>query len=145
MVSNKRWLQLAIISFALSSISILLMPISSDKAQAGDFKMLYILGGSFWMLTLMGYIITIILHIKAKRITKVNINYKTGVFRFFTNRPAKIADAIFIISIILLLAAHFTIDSSSYIICILLSLLVMSFHMHIVFNSRIYNININVK
>lgn len=145
MKSNKRLLFMAIISFFLLSVSILLMPIASDKAQSGEFRMRYILGGSFWVLILIGYIIIMILHIKAKKTTDTKVNYKTGVFIFFTNRLATIADTSFIISTILLLIARFTIDSSNYIICILFSLLILSFHMHIIFNSKIYNIIISNK
>lgn len=145
MKNNKRLLFIAIISFFLLSVSILLMPIASDKAQSGEIGMRYILGGGFWIFILIGYITTISLHIKANKITDTKVNYKTGVFVFFTNRLATIADTSFVLSTILLLIARFTIDSSNYVICILLSLLILSFHMHIIFNSKIYNIIISIK
>lgn len=142
MVTNKRMFILTIVSFFLVSIFILLMPLSSDKAQTGDLRLLYFIGGGFWLCLLFAYILLIILSMrikKAKNYKNIKIN-GSKLFKFFKNRNAKICDIILIFSSILFVISIITIDKSNYIICVLLSLIFLSLHMHFLLNSKMYHI-----
>lgn len=139
MKKTKRLFISAVILLFMVALSILLMPYSSDRAINGDKTMMYILGGTFWACLLIGYMIVILLHSGARKNKKSTVKLRSGLFVFFRNPLAKIFDSLLILSIILFALSLWLLDTSSYIICLLLALSFFTGNMHCLFNSNMYD------
>lgn len=132
----------AVLMLLIVSTSILLMPFSGKQALLGAEKYIYYTGLMFWISLVLAYIFIGALLITGKK--EMSAKGKTmkkglpGILRFFSNSLAKKTDILFIISVIAFLLCIFTKQITSYITCILMSIMIFLFHMHGIINSKVF-------
>ena len=129
--------------FTLMSATVLLMPFAVNAG--GSNKILTIITGSiFWISALIGHACLILANQKRKWLlhymsgTDPKMNSRPGIVSVFSNIPAVISDVLTICSLVLFVIHSFAGSRDSYLSYVLLFALMMSFHMHCLFNGRIY-------
>lgn len=125
----------SILSFLLSSISFMFLYFA-DYQKNNFTKILgYILPSIFWLGLIIAIVIQILLYRKLK--VKVDRN-QIGIISFFKNRYAIVFDILTIlltiVTIILLIK-----NVNNFITFLIISLLIISFEMHCVFNGKYFN------
>lgn len=134
----------SIISFGIMSLSFLLMPIDLMLNIINSRIINIIIGIVFWLGLLVGAVCQVILSIKMKPLRKESYN-KPGLLKFFSNRLAVIFDTFLIIGLIGLVVSLIVTNMVGYSCYIFLSLTVLSFVMHCIFNGKNYKLLTNVK
>ena len=141
----KQLFWLVVMSQFLMSSSILLMPVAV-RVEQQDGKMTVLIGLLFWSFTITGYVLLAMANSKRKRFINrkidgnLQMNCRPGIAEFFTNVPAKVADVTMILSFFVFMIISFTEWRYKYISYVLLFVLFFSFHMHCMFNGRIYKV-----
>ncbi|MBQ2943199.1 MAG: hypothetical protein IJD93_00670 [Ruminococcus sp.] len=138
------WMGVSVFFFLLLSVSFLLMPIGNETSAEGISIYSFIAGLVFWISLIMGIVTQCILAYRRKtwyvmnRARKVRSTQRIGLFSFFENTYAAVADVVAIISLIGLIIALFATQGIGYICYVLFSLFVFSFSMHCILNGKIY-------
>ncbi len=120
----------------LFSTSFLIMPLASELSLSGDNFLLTVTALWFWLSAILSGI-TFLLANKKRKAATGTIKSRPGIFCFFKNPWAKLADAAFGVSLSGLILVTIT-ASKSYLPYILVSLSVFTFLMHCVLNGKNY-------
>ena len=135
------WLVVSIVSFALMSISFVLMPL--DKTIELYDLMDIIPGIMFWVFLLFGVVGQVLLTIRRKQFLEINKQKRfrikkerIGLISVFKNIPAIIADVGFVISLVVFVIATEIANGIGYICYILLAVCVFLFCLHCILNGK---------
>lgn len=123
----------------LHSCSFVVMPFARDRMLNGDDGNLFLLSGLlFWIPLILGYFLFFFGNRIRRRDSLIKVAKRDyGFFCPFSTLPGKLADAVFLLSVIVtgvLLAKGLT----SYAVYILLAVTVFSFHAHGMLNGVNY-------
>ena len=131
---------LSVISFFISSATILFMPYGSFE-QEGDVLLAYILAAVFWFFLLLGIIFSLIIIKQRRKDILFTLTGTGGVvfLRFFKNMPATIFDVLLIVGIISLVVSLLIIRTlPSWLTLVGTFLTVFSLEMHTLLNGKNY-------
>lgn len=127
------------------SSTFVFMPIALEKSeQSLTHWRLRLTGIVFWISLIVGYVLLYFANKTRKQFVTqklhgdLSMGCRIGVFNFFSNLPAIIADALAVISIIILIVIFLTGESNGFFTFIMSALLILSLNMHCLFNGRIY-------
>lgn len=141
----KIYFYISVFFMFLMSVSILFMPSAVEQeVQKGLYLML--IGSTFWISLIIGYVFVILANIKRKKFImdeydgNLSMNCHIGIITFFDNLPSSVADVTMIFSFILFIIIDFTSIRYSFVAYVLLAVLVFSLNMHCMLNGRIYKI-----
>lgn len=140
----KFWMAVSVTSFFLMAASLLLLPLDTDPLNDSIGTYSLLAGILFWLFLIVGCITQVILSRFRKRWWMAHPNRrrsrdkKPGVISFFGNLPAAIADLVFVISLIGLVASLIATNALGRICYVFLSLTIFSFCMHCILNGKIY-------
>lgn len=140
----KKWFSLVMLAFAVSSVSVILVPFAVGKD--GNLNSLgYAAGIMFWAGLLLGIAGYILLNKKANIQGKENTEKEDtekkkipDVLRFFSNPPAKVMDGILIIGIIGTIYCGIHAEVNQIIAVVFLLFLVLGIYAHVLLNGKIY-------
>lgn len=142
MERKKRTKVLFILSAAayfISAASIWLIPMS-DRAGESTGAGSYITGILFWAGLLLGVLFWALAYGKCRAsegYKKIRAKSRPGFIAFFSNKPAIAADALLALSLVLTVVSVFVRINYILSLCSLFILL-FTFHMHYLFNGRVY-------
>jgi len=125
----------SILAFLLSSISFMFLYFADYQKNSFTKVLGYILPSIFWLGLIIAIIIQILLYRKLK--VKVDKN-KIGIISFFKNKYAMIFDVLMILFIIVTIILLIK-NVNNFISFLIISLLIISFEMHCVFNGKYFN------
>ena len=138
---QKVLLSLSVLFMFLFSITFLFMkPANTRLINTGDQTFLNIVGASFWATLALSVITIFLMSIRCRKYKKsigATKKSRPGMFRFFSNMPAKIVDILMMVSLVLLVC-FIAFFSENYLIYIFLSTTIFSFFMHCVLNGENY-------
>lgn len=143
------WLALSIFFFTALAVSFLLMPLGGDRLTDSISGYALAAGVMFWISVIMGIVTQCVLSYRRKawygihHIRKGRTSHKIGVISFFKNVPAIVADIVAALSLIGLVIVMVVTNGTGYICYISVSLFVLSFSMHCIFNGKIYHYVVN--
>lgn len=136
----------SVFGFALLAVSFLLMPLDEQLMPQNPRIWNIVTGSWFWISLAAGSTAQIMLWKSWKKNSEKSAGgQRPGVFRFFQNRAAAVADVIWIGSLIGEVVCMFSQDIAEYSSFVFLSLCVFSFSMHCILNGRIYSYMIKKK
>lgn len=134
-------LGLSLLCYFAMSLTFLFMPLEKDT---------FVSGIVFWTGLVGGGTMQIMLNTRRKDFfRKNNISYKNtkksraGIARFFTNRPAKIADVSFCVSLMATVIALIATKGYGYLCYVFISLTVFGFVLHCIFNGKNFDFILN--
>lgn len=132
---------LSVICMALLSASFLVMPYGSEQSLAGDNTFLILSGLLFWI-PLVGACTCLLLVNRErkkqdKRKNKPRWFQTVGIIRFFTNKPAALADALWIGSLTGFIV-FMAVNQTGYGVYVFLCLTVFTLQLHCVLNGENY-------
>ena len=134
-------LGLSLLCYFAMSLTFLFMPLEKDT---------FVSGIVFWTGLVGGSVMQIMLNAQRKDFfRKNNISYKNtkksraGIARFFTNRPAKIADVSFCVSLMATVIALIATRGYGYLCYVFISLTVFGFVLHCIFNGKNFDFILN--
>ena len=139
MSKNKyyRILLYSVISFLISSLSFVLIPLSSFEGSKLQKALAYMVGVLFWTGLIVGLILT---HYLSK--IRQEHNYRKyllpGIFCFFKNKKSRVCDILLIISAIAFIVVKVSFSNKILTLSIILSLLVFFIYIHSVLNGNNY-------
>ena len=141
-----KYLVISIIAFFAFSLSFLLMYIDTDKTEQALNVFDVIVGVMFWLGLVIGIIMQILLSRRIKgfyvknnnRIAERGKYQKIGLIAFFQNRIASFFDAIFIFSLVVLVAVIVLTNATGLECYIFTALTSFSFCAHCIFNGKNY-------
>lgn len=133
----KKFLIVSIGSFAMSSISFLLIPFSNFNGSAIQRFFAYMVGAMFWLGFIVGLIITYRLGSIRKKagFCKYPI---PGILCFFKNKSGIFFDIMMLSSLALFIAAKLLLEDYGWVWIIMLAILLFSVFMHSIFNGNNY-------
>jgi len=134
MLNHKVLLIESSIFMFLFSTSFLIMPIASGLSLSGDNLLLTVTALWFWLSAILASI-TFLLANRKRKAASSPAKFRPGIFRFFQNPWAKMADTAFGVSLIGLIVV-LLVASQSYFTFIFVSLSVFTFLMHCVMNGK---------
>lgn len=140
---DKRLLILSLICLGISSFSILGVVNASYDENYGSKALAITVAVAFWAGLIIGYVLLIMLN-KNRRASAVKIGrFKTGgcqfgIFKFFRNKEAIIADVIMLLSLVLFIIFRILDNVSVYLDLTVIALLIYSFHLHCILNGQNY-------
>ncbi len=143
------WITVSVISFLMFSMSFILMAVESKDVLKGISITSLLAGIFFWIFLLMSTVSQIVISKRTKKWLSVNkvrrshIKKKMGVFSFFQNKYATIADITAVASFIGLLVSLIATNAAGQICYIFLSLFIFSFSMHCFLNSKSFYVLTN--
>lgn len=129
--------------FTLMSATVLLMPLAVN-AEGTNRVLTIITGSVFWISALAGHAFLCLANQKRKWLlhymsgTDSKMNSRPGIITVFSNIPATVSDVLTVCSLVLFVIHSFAGSRDSYLSYVLLFALLLSFHMHCLFNGRIY-------
>lgn len=144
-IADYVWFTVSVVSFALLSVSFLLMSSDNGDTENGLPAIALTAGVMFWASLVIGISAFVILSRRRKnwfavnKIRKSRFSHKAGAFSFFKNLYGAVADVIAAISVIGLVISVIMTDATGFACYVFVSLLVFSFSMHCIFNGNIYN------
>lgn len=129
---------LSLLCMLLFAASFLLMPAANSiSLNEGKNGFLYTVGAIFWFTLVASQILTLIVALlRRKNGEKGRTKRLPGLFSFFSNKEAKIADILAAIFIVAFIVCIFATDS--YLIYVFLFLSVLSVEAHCVLNGKNY-------
>lgn len=139
MMTIKKGFLGVMLAFFISSLSVILVPFSSNKN--GELNTAgYVSGVLFWLGLLAGCVIYFYLLYKNKAMIQEMIEHpkRPAVINFFSNKPGTISDIVLIISLAISIYCAVKITVNSVIVLIFLFLLLVSIYGHFLFNGKIY-------
>ena len=135
--NGKKILIVSVVSFAASSISFLLIPISNFNGNIIQRCFSYMVGIMFWI----GLIIGLISTFRLGNIRKKSGYFKhsiPGILCFFKTKTGKVFDIMMLASLALFIAARLMLTEHDWIWLFMLSVLMFSLTMHSIFNGKNY-------
>lgn len=140
------WLSVALM-FTFSVSFLFMAPASKIALNDGNNGLLVFSGILFWLSLIGAYALFFFVNRSRKvflKHIKKDVTSPPGLVRFFSNKPAKLADIATLASLVLF--TIFALFTDSYFIYVFLSVFVFSFQMHCVLNGENYiYINSNKK
>lgn len=138
------WFVASVICFALLAVSFLLMPLDTDVLPENPGAWNVAMGSWFWLALILGCGSQIILQRLCKKdLTDVERENwrrcRAGIFLFFQNRRAKIADVVFGVSLPCLFLGLAFPETTGYGSYVIFSICVFSFCMHCILNGKAYS------
>lgn len=130
------WLIASIGSFALMSVSFLLMPL--DKTVEQYDAMDVIPGVMFWLFLILGILTQVHLSLRRKRSERKKEVHGIGIFSFCKNIYATVADVVTIISLVGLIVTFIVTKGMGYICCVFVCIFLMTFCLHCIFNGQVF-------
>jgi len=142
----KKLLNFFALSTFIMSISFLLMPLATSYSDKNNNKIMLIIVGLVFWISLLICVISILLANKLRKKILSNIkntkeNQKKGIFTFFSNKYALVFDLLMFISLISFAIVIAKRKQNEYIAYIILSVLIFSFSMHCMLNGKIYKLS----
>lgn len=140
---DKRLMIMSLICLAVSSFSILGVVNASFDENYGSKAAAITVAVAFWAGLIIGYALLIKLNIN-RRASAVKIGrFKTGgcqfgIFKFFRNKEATVADIVMMLSLISFIIFRILDDVSVYLDLTVIALLIYSFHLHCILNGQNY-------
>ena len=137
----------SIVSFLIMSLSFVLMFIILDAETAGFMKVLP--GLMFWVFLLIGSVSHIVMAVMRKqlsdrsRMKRSNQQRLIGVISFFRNKPAIVADIVFVLSLVGFIVSYVLTGGTGTLCFVLLPVVVFAFCMHCTLNGKNFNFLIN--
>ena len=128
---------LSILFFIIGSSSIMAMPATRDIANSSNRISLLINGLWFWIAFIAGYVFAWLASRERKKNT-TTVSEKPGILLFFSNAFAIIFDLVMLFSFLIFMIMVFSGQTGSFISYIVLSLLVLSIHLHAMLNGLIF-------
>ena len=134
----------SMIGYFLMSVTFLFMPLETLEESIDNYS--NILGILFWVFLAIGVITQFVLSYRLKLWCRTDKNallkskrMSYGVIAFWKNPPARISDAVMLISIVGLVISILATDATGYMCYVFVSLLVFAFCSHCIFNGKIYH------
>ncbi len=139
MSKNKyyRILLYSVISFLVSSLSFVLIPLSSFEGSKLQKALAYMVGFIFWIGLIVGLILTHYLS-KIRQKHDYRKYFLPGILCFFRNKKSRFVDILMIILAIAFIIVKTSFSSEILVLSITLSLLVFSVYIHSVLNGNNY-------
>ena len=128
----------------LNGLSFLFMRWAVKNTESSGGVTVMAVGTFFWLTLIGGYVLLSIANRRRKRfIVKkmdgdLSMSQRTGLLSFFRNKYGTAADVVLLLSVIGLLVLGAAKATDGFLVYVLLSLLAVSFHMHCLFNGRVY-------
>ncbi len=138
-LKGKLWL-FSLVSFLLSSLIILFIPLSSFEGSIKQKAFTYFLSSVFWLGLISGCVFLALVNQKRKKEHK-----SSGLpfLTFFSNKIALIFDIALIISLIGIITVLFKPDMNQWISVIIIFTFVFSLEMHGMFNGKNFKYILN--
>lgn len=135
---SRALLYLSIVGFAVMSLTFLLMPIGASGAGVTPFRAA--IGGAFWLGLILGIVsqIMLTLELKKQRDDKAGKRRNIGLITFLSNPLAAAADALMVLSFILLIISLFFQNAFGYFNYIIWFAFTFSLSMHCILNGKNY-------
>ena len=136
------WVSALLLLF--NGLSFLFMRWAVMRSESSGGVTVMALGVFFWLTLIGGYVLLSIANRRRKRfIVKkmdgdLSMSQRTGLLSFFRNKYGTASDVVLLLSVIGLLVLGATKATDGFLVYVLLSLLAVSFHMHCLFNGRVY-------
>lgn len=134
-------LVISLLCYLVMCLTFLFMPLEEDT---------FISGIVFWAGLVSGSVLQVIVNARRKAFfRKNNISYRNtkksraGIFRVFSNRPAKIADILCGAALVATVISMIVTRGYGYICYVFISLTVFSFVLHCVFNGKNFDFILN--
>ena len=138
MQSSKKWFRLSVVSFFISSFTILFMPYGSFETDSGTL-LAYFLAIVFWLFFILGFIFLIPVSKRRKSDKRYRRRSSFALLRFFSNRPAGVFDILLILGAATLIISLFFIRTlPGWVTLAATFTTVLSLEMHGLFNGRNY-------
>lgn len=138
----KHYFWLSVVFLSAMSLTILVIPIIPQ--HAGELSALIAI--FFWCVAFLGYGAVFLANRRRKEFLRrrfgrdIQKNFRPGIFCFYSNPFAKLADTAAIFLLLLFVGILCTPLKNTYFAVILLSVLVWTINMHSLFNSRTFRI-----
>ena len=138
----KHYFWLSVVFLSAMSLTILVIPIIPQ--QTGELSALIAI--FFWCVAFLGYGAVFLANRRRKEFLRrrfgrdIQKNFRPGIFCFYSNPFAKLADTATIFLLLLFVGILCTPLKNTYFAVILLSVLVWTINMHSLFNSRTFRI-----
>lgn len=146
----KKYFYMSVGLITVLSSTFLIMPAADYiESEWKQRAVLGIVGGFFWISLIGGYTFLFMAQKAYKKLLKKNgaknKDQIPGGLKFFTNKYAAIADAIFIASVVVLIVLIILERMKGFFPYIVLAVLVFSINMHCLLNGNIYKFILNIK
>lgn len=138
----KHYFWLSVVFLSAMSLTILVIPIIPQ--HTGELSVLIAI--FFWCVAFLGYGAVFLANRRRKEFLRrrfgrdIQKNFRPGIFCFYSNPFAKLADTAAIFLLLLFVGILCTPLKNTYFAVILLSVLVWTINMHSLFNSRTFRI-----
>lgn len=138
----KHYFWLSVVFLSAMSLTILVIPIIPQ--HTGELSVLIAI--FFWCVAFLGYGAVFLANRRRKEFLRrrfgrdIQKNFRPGIFCFYSNPFAKLADTAVIFLLLLFVGILCTPLKNTYFAVILLSVLVWTINMHSLFNSRTFRI-----
>lgn len=138
----KHYFWLSVVFLSAMSLTILVIPIIPQ--HTGELSVLIAI--FFWCVAFLGYGVVFLANRRRKEFLRrrfgrdIQKNFRPGIFCFYSNPFAKLADTAAIFLLLLFVGILCTPLKNTYFAVILLSVLVWTINMHSLFNSRTFRI-----
>ncbi len=132
-------------AFLVMAATVLFMPLAVESRNTGQTFIIAV-GLIFWISALLGYCAVTVAGILRRKILKtakssaLSLKGRVGLFSFFSNVSATVADLTMIASAVLFVIVNITELKTSYFAYIVLFLLIFSIHMHCLLNGKIFKL-----
>lgn len=120
-----------VLCLLLSSMCILIVPAAHNR-----YALTMICSGVFWLGMPAGYGLLMYVNIIRKKQTADTEKFRAGIITFFRNAYAGIADALWIVSLLLLTASFFAESLQGSVQFVFAFMTVFMFHMHCILNGE---------
>lgn len=131
---------IAVIMFLLMAGCFLLMPFAVT-AVSHRTVFVKVLGASFWLTAICGYLAVILGGMTQKTLCqreRIKVKGRPGIVSFLSNPPALFFDAALLVSVAIFAVVMLTDLKASYFAYVSIFLLVLSLHMHAMFNGKMF-------
>lgn len=133
-----------VLSFFIVSFSFLLISVETEKMINGISVTSFGAGITFWLFSVIAFIVHIVLSVRRRRfLSKNKINQteevkRPGILVFFKNKLAIAVDVILIACIAVCIAVLLVTGGTGFLSYVMVAALLFSVCMHSVFNGKIY-------
>lgn len=129
-------LKISIIMLFVSTIAIILTPLTDYNAMGGKKFFSVFISFVLWIGIITGYIYLIFFY---RGMQKSEKKGRIGVISFFSNRYSVFIDLIFILSLILIVVFAIINFRNTFVFSLLFGVIFISANLHCIFNGRVFN------
>lgn len=139
-----RYIYLCIVMACLQFILLMLIPFANLEGTQGQQMLAYVIAFLFWLSIICEIVFICIANSHRKKLVRKFHKNKEidkemiGIFSFLKNREGMMADIMLFLSVILLGIVIWTSVKISWIVIGVVSVLVLSFNLHCIFNGKNY-------